>query len=218
MSDPAALDSFIAKWRARWPEWSVAEVFVPARQRQVVTAWFALLQELTDAAWAGEDPTPGVAKLAWWQEELRGWSLGGRRHPLGVALQRHDAPWQSLASVLSGLGETRTLPQDASSALIALRPFAEAAAAVEQALLAAPGDPVGADQIAATLLASHARWPDSGAEGYSDLNADWPTRPGLLPRRIIAALARARLHSGVSMPRALPPWRVLWLAWRAARH
>lgn len=218
MSDPAALDSFIAKWRARWPEWSVAEVFVPAGQRQVVTAWFALLQELTDAAWAGEDPTPGVAKLAWWQEELRGWSLGGRRHPLGVALQRHDAPWQSLASVLSGLGEMRTLPQDASSALIVLGPFAEAVAAVEQALFVVPGDPVGVDQIAATLLATHARWPASGAEGYADLNVHWPSRPGPLPRRIIAALARARLRSGVSTPQALPPWRALWVAWHAARH
>jgi len=221
VNEPAALDSFIAKWRARWPEWPVAEVFVPAGQREVVAAWFALLQELTDAAWGGEDPTPGIAKLAWWQEELLGWSLRRRRHPLGVALQRRDAPWQGLASALPALREMRTLPRDAASALVALRVFAEAAAAVEQALLAAPGDPVGGDEIAATLLATHPRWPagatDAG-QAAIDLNAHWPSRRGLLPRRIVAAMARARLGSGVPALSPLPPWRTLWLAWRAARH
>ena len=33
MSDQAALEAFLDKWRARWPEWRVAEVFVPASQR-----------------------------------------------------------------------------------------------------------------------------------------------------------------------------------------
>lgn len=209
MSDPAALDSFIAKWRTRWPEWSVAEAFVPAAQRDVVVAWFALLQELTDAAWAGDDPTPGIAKLAWWQEELQGWSQGRRRHPLGVALQRRDAPWQGLAVALPVLSRTRTPPQDAAAALIALAPFAEAAAAVEQALFATPNDPDAAREIAATLLATHARWPANG-----DLDAHWPARSGLRPRRIAAALARARLRSAAP----LPLWRAVWTAWRAARY
>lgn len=221
MTDPAALDSFIAKWRARWPEWPVAEVFIPVAQRDVATAWFALLQELTDAAWAGEDPTPGIAKLAWWQEELQGWSMGRRRHPLGVALQRRDAPWHGLASTLTTLRDTRTPPPDAASALIALRPFAEAAAVVEQALFAG-GDPAGADEIAATLLATHTRWLADGIgasrQTISDLDAHWPSQRGLLPRRIAAAVARARLRAGVPQLRALPPWRALWVAWRAARH
>src|SRR5690606_20699556 len=59
---------FIDKWRARWPEWEIASVFVPEAQRPLAEAWFSLLQELTDAAWGGADPTPGLAKLAWWQE------------------------------------------------------------------------------------------------------------------------------------------------------
>lgn len=209
VSDPAALDSFIAKWRTRWPEWSVAEAFVPVEQRDVVAAWFALLQELTDAAWAGDDPTPGIAKLAWWQEELQGWSQGRRRHPLGVALQRRDAPWQGLAAALPVLSQTRAPPQDAAAALVALAPFAEAAAAVERALFAAPGDPAAAREIAATLLATHARGP-----AIDDLNVHWPARSGLRPRRIAAALARARLPSGAP----LPLWRAVWTAWRAARH
>ena len=48
----------------RWPEWHVAEVFVPRRAaRTGASAWFALRQELTDAAWGGSDPRPGEAKL-----------------------------------------------------------------------------------------------------------------------------------------------------------
>lgn len=218
MNDPAALDSFIAKWRARWPEWSVAEVFVPAAQRETALAWFALLQEFTDAAWAGDDPTPGIAKLAWWQEELQGWSQGGRRHPLGAVLQRREAPWQRLAAALPALRETRQPAQDAGSALSSLRPFAEAAAAVEQALFDVPGAPVGTDTTAATLLATHARWPLNGAAGFADLSAHWPSQPGPLPRRILAGLAHARLRSAVSAPQPLSPWRALWTAWRAARH
>jgi len=43
---PEALDAFIGKWRARWPEWSVAEVFVPSPDRSVALAWASLQQEL----------------------------------------------------------------------------------------------------------------------------------------------------------------------------
>ena len=50
MTDPVATE-FIAKWRARWPEWAIAEVFLPASRRESMQAWFALLQELGDAAW-----------------------------------------------------------------------------------------------------------------------------------------------------------------------
>ncbi|NLB58503.1 MAG: phytoene/squalene synthase family protein, partial [Gammaproteobacteria bacterium] len=45
--------SFIDKWRSRWPEWRIAEVFVPAGQRSVAEAWFTLLQELYESAWGG---------------------------------------------------------------------------------------------------------------------------------------------------------------------
>jgi hypothetical protein len=223
MTDTRALESFVAKWRMRWPEWSVAEVFVPAAQREVAAAWFALLQELTDAAWAGDDPTPGLAKLAWWQEELSGWAQGRRRHPLGGVLQGHDAPWHGLASVLPVLQASRVPPPDAVSALDLLRGFTGTAAAVEQALFETRHDFATADEISATLLAVHARWRTDGAEAIpakraSGLLAQWPARPGPLPRRILAALARARLRSGAPASRALPPWRALWVAWRAARH
>ncbi|MGH8077757.1 MAG: phytoene/squalene synthase family protein, partial [Lysobacter sp.] len=127
--DPDALETFIGKWRARWPEWSVAEVFVPPAQRTVALAWASLQQELTDAAWSGSDPRPGEAKLAWWQEELQGWALGRRRHPLGITLQRQPAPWAALAAALPTLRESRERPLDSATAFAQLMPLATAAAA-----------------------------------------------------------------------------------------
>src|SRR3546814_3703825 len=93
-------DEFIAKWRTRWPEWNIGVVFLPDAQRETAFAWFALVQELTDAAWSGADATPGLAKLAWWNEELQGWAKGARRHPLGAVLQPLSAPWTPLAASL----------------------------------------------------------------------------------------------------------------------
>ena len=74
MSETDALQGFLGKWEAQWPEWRVAEAFVPAAQRQRAQAWFALREELAEAAWGGEDSRPGEAKLGWWAEELDGWS------------------------------------------------------------------------------------------------------------------------------------------------
>ena len=140
MSDPQELISFIEKWRARWPEWSIAEVFVPHAQRDTALAWFALRQELTDAAWSGSDPRPGEAKLAWWAEELQGWAQGRRRHPLGIALQRLPAPWIRLASGLPALLASREPAIDSDQAIAQLEPFAEAVAAISTALLGTTTD------------------------------------------------------------------------------
>ena len=93
MSDIDALQGFLGKWRARWPEWAIAETFIPEAQREVAQAWLALREEISEAAWGGQDPRPGDAKLGWWTEELMGWSRGARRHPLGQVLQKRAAPW-----------------------------------------------------------------------------------------------------------------------------
>jgi phytoene/squalene synthetase len=69
-----ALDSFLDKWRSRWPEWSVAAPFVAESQRELAVAWFALLQEFDDMLNTSGDPLPADAKLAWWGEELRSWA------------------------------------------------------------------------------------------------------------------------------------------------
>lgn len=232
-----ALESFIGKWRARWPEWAVAEVFVPHRQRETALAWAALQQELIDAAWGGSDPRPGEAKLAWWQEELHGWSQGRRRHPLGTVLQRWPAPWTALAAALPTLTGSRDRPRDLDEALAALHPFGRAVAEIERALFDEMGDAMAVatdpSLVAATLL--QARFFQSGdqhvplsvlaraGEGEpvaiwrQQLDRGWPAVMATTrPRRLWATLARARLRQADATA-PLPRWRTLWSAWQAAR-
>lgn len=133
----AAPDTYIDKWLARWPEWAVAQVFVPQAQRRTLLAWAALQQELTDAAWGGQDARPGAAKLGWWQEELQGWSRGLRRHPLGSVLQGQTGDWQMLANALPALRESRERPADAAEALAQIEVVARAFAGIDAALEAA---------------------------------------------------------------------------------
>lgn len=231
-----ALESFIGKWRLRWPEWPIAEVFVPDAQRATVLAWAAMQQELTEAAWGGQDARPGEVKLGWWQEELLGWAAGRRRHPLGGVLQRHDAPWLLLSQSLASLPATRERARDAAEAMGALAGFSAAVAAVEGALFTHAGSHTGpgdADLVAATLLATRAIQPGDahvplsflatspdGAAPVSwrgQLLHDWPQVPASTrPRQLWASLARARLHRlDPALP--LPSWRALMVAWRGAR-
>lgn len=229
MSELEAIESFIDKWRARWPEWSLAEVFVPHAQRETVLAWFALLQELTDAAWGGSDPRPGEAKLGWWVEELQGWSRGLRRHPLGQVLQKLPAPWLQLAAALPQLRDTRERPVDAADAFARLDPFAVAADAVERVLF---GDgPDASATIAANLLQMRlAHHPDEAvplqamAQGGEGAVAEWSRQlaarisapAGTRPRRLLESLARARLRRGNAL-QPVPAPHAIWVAWRAAR-
>ena len=235
--DHEALESFIGKWRARWPEWSVAEVFVPPAQHPIALAWAALQQELTDAAWGGSDARPGEAKLAWWAEELIGWSRGMRRHPLGVVLQTRATSWPALAAALPALPASRERPRDPEESGSMLQPLTEAMAAIDAELFGSEGR-AGVDHRAAQLVAAclqQARFQQPGdahvplslLAGQADgggrdrwarhLLAHWPTAGGARPRRLWAALARERLEHG-DATRPVPTWRVLWLSWRAARN
>lgn len=217
------LEDFLSKWRGRWPEWRIAQVFVPEPQRARADAWCALLQEWTEAAWAGDDATPGAAKLVWWQEELRGWSKGLRRHPLGRVLQKEATSWLAVASALDGCMAVREGVRQwrAPDALLpALQPLAQALAEVEQALFG--GDVAGDAQA---LLALHALWhrEDAGtaaaarawAAALADLRG---ARAGTRPRRIHDALVHARLTRVArgGEVAALPPLTALWRSWRAA--
>ncbi len=220
------LESFIRKWRERWPEWGIAEAFVPRAQRAPVLAWFALLQELHEAAWAGAEAAPGLAKLAWWQEELRGWARGARRHPLGQALQRIDAGWEELGLALAALPSTRD-PAPGETQHAGLRTWAGAALASEARLFGGqdPGEP------ALDALVDGLRIERALSRG--DLEAALALRPALdaaagsalsRPRRLRNALLHERLRAlaaaappaGTPGPR-VPPLRILWSAWRAAR-
>lgn len=224
MDDSASLDSFIDKWRQRWPEWGLLSVFVPTGQRARMAAWMALLQELREAAWGGRDPTPGLAKLAWWQEELRGWSRGARRHPLGEALQRADAHWELLGHSLAALPATRSPEmQDADEA--GLRTFAAGMLACEADLFDG-GEPRQED----LALAVHAlRAERALVQGHDvDLQAARLLQP-LAGGQAGATLSRSRrlqhaivverlqlLASGGS-PGRIPALRLLMAGWRAAR-
>lgn len=227
MSDRAALQGFLDKWRARWPEWAVAETFVPAAQRERAQAWFALREELGEAAWGGEDPRPGEAKLGWWADELDGWSRGIRRHPLGLALQKVHAPWDALAACLPALRASRERPAGLDAAMFALEPYAEAVAGVAQHLFAAEA-PAPARNVVVSLLAERVLGHPDGATPLGDLDlrgwargllAQWPppgdgTRPG----RIHAAIVRGRLQRyAAGKPQAMGRLGALFAAWRAAR-
>ena len=235
MSDAApsrdeALDSFLDKWRTRWPEWAVAQAFVPSPQRDVAAAWASLQQELTDAAWGGSDARPGEAKLAWWMEELQGWSRGLRRHPLGLTLQKRAAPWTALGMAIPSLRQSRERPRDRDEAFAAVAPFAQAVAEIEAALFetrVADAGVVQAGLLQARLAhTGEAAVPMSviarageGATTHAwaaELLEHWPRGEGSRPRLVWNALARQRLRRGdASLP--LPPWSALWTAWRGAR-
>lgn len=236
MSPETDLDEFLQKWRAAWPEWPLAQVFVPESQRATAEAWLALQQEWVEAAWGGADPTPGSAKLGWWQDELRGWDKGARRHPLGRVLQRTSAPWAVLADALDTLRATRmqVLQGDADGAALALIPVERCALACDAALVADPEaiEPATAmpavvsGQLSRMWIAQHRLWslldPDAAAarlQTAASLATGIETGAGSRALRIHTALVRGRLKAmaagGPFSP--LSPPRVLLTAWRAAR-
>lgn len=211
-----ATASFIDKWQARWPEWRIGVAFIPAPQRETAFAWFALLQELTDAAWSGADPTPGLAKLAWWNDELRGWTRGARRHPLGEVLQARAAPWEALAGSLLALQATRDLPPAEGSFDPGLRVFAAAVARCEDAIFDA-GERVAPDCDGPAFDLRAERALLLGAAGTVDGPDARPRPCGPRPRRLHSAFLRERLRRAAAGASAQAPLRTLWLAWRAAR-
>ncbi len=208
MSDREALAAMLDGWRSRWPEWQIAETFIAETARDVAAAWFILLGELAEAAWGGSDPTPGLAKLGWWQEELRGWSKGLRRHPLGLALQKQAVEWSAFADSLGVLRDRDQAHADESAAATVLQAFLAAIAAVERQLFgeaARDSDPL---QLLRTLKVSIG----------SPVVAAKLQRGGPRPRRVFDALAMARANAARKGDAiVLSRWRTLVLAWRAAR-
>lgn len=228
--------AFAGKHRARWPEWEIAAVYLSSAQRPLAAAWLALLQELGDAAWGGEDPTPGQAKLAWWQEELQGWAAGRRRHPLGQVLLRDAIPWAALAAGLPSLAGSRERPADSTEAIATPGPFVVAAAEVEAALLGVEAAAASSGDLASAMLSDrllHHRAQavplqlqaqfgrDAAAAWANALLVSWPRgTPVARARRLQAMLQRARLRqlaSGAEVPAPLSRWSTLWRGWRAAR-
>lgn len=222
MSD--ALDSFLDKWRSRWPEWQVAEGFVPPGQRATTLAWFALLQELEDIMNVTGDPLPADAKLAWWQQELRDWSARRSRHPLGRGLEPFEAPWRQLAETLPAIQAAREVPASLDAALAGLEDFARAQAAVEAVLFqrTAPAAPrVLAVQWLAARADAGSEAPPAGLDAQqwrAQLLRQWPAKPALArPHRIWSRLARLRLkRQQAGQPLPAPALQLVWHSWRAA--
>lgn len=236
MTDSTALDSFLDKWRTRWPEWQVVEVFVPAGQRAVAVAWFALLQEFAEAMNIAGDPLPADAKLAWWGEELRDWQRQRSRHPLGRLLEPVRAPWFDLAETLPVLISLRERASDEAELFARVRPLAVALAQVEAVVFAdsSAGEAL-VQALSAHWLAERLQavgpealpLHDAAAQDAADawarrLLQRWPERGlGAVPRRLQSALARSRLQRGSGAGEGvapLSPARALWLGWRAARR
>lgn len=227
MSDSAGLDNFIGKWRTRWPEWQVAETFIPAAQRQVVVAWFALLQEFEDIMNVDGDPLPADAKLGWWAQELRDWSQQRSRHPLGRVLEPLKAPWAELAEALPVVQLIRRQPGSLDDAMAQFAPFARVVAKVEAALFDAPApDAHGHQAVAAQWLAARAEVAGAAAAPVGTelpawralLLKAWPPALGLSrPRRLWLRLARLRLQRELAGERPVAkPLALLWHSWRGA--
>ncbi|MGH8054270.1 MAG: phytoene/squalene synthase family protein [Stenotrophomonas sp.] len=223
----SALDSFLDKWRDRWPEWTFVERFVAEGDRARAVAWFALLQEFDDILNATGDTTPQDAKLAWWGEELRSWAAQRSRHPLGRVLEPVRAPWDQLADALPSLMDAREPPTDAAQARKVLAQYAAAAAAVEAAVFNSKLSPAAAEALTTQMLAlrvqeNAASVPQTFSnemEWDKALQAAWPSRvAGPRPRRVYAVLARgrqqARIRGGEYQP---SPAGLLWRSWWAAR-
>ena len=219
MSDIDALQGFLGKWRARWPEWAIAETFIPEAQREVAQAWLALREEISEAAWGGQDPRPGDAKLGWWTEELMGWSRGARRHPLGQVLQKLPLDWPLLAAGIPALRASRSPEGDRGQSLRGLAPFARAQA-VLSAQLFETMPPASTQPMAEALLAEWVL--HLPGRGVPAAGTDVPSLLALprlreAPRaeRIHAGLVRARLARAASGPLSAPV--ALLASWRAAR-
>jgi phytoene/squalene synthetase len=218
-----AADEFIAKWQARWPEWNVGAVFLSEPRRETAFAWFALLQELTDAAWSGADATPGLAKLAWWNEELQGWTKGARRHPLGEVLQPQSSSWPALAASLLSLQASRELPPATDPAAAGLEGFSKAVAECERHLFdgaaVAMADDGDARAIGFDLFAGRQLLQGDAGRARQLLDATSAAIAGTRPRRLQSAFLRQRLRRLATTGQGRPPsaLRGLWLAWRAAR-
>ena len=239
MTVPDALDSFLDKWRSRWPEWAVAEVFVAGTDRDRSLAWFSLLQEFDDILNIPGDPLPADAKLGWWAIELRDWANHRSRHPLGRLLEPVPAPWAQLADALPTLVESRDRQADGDTALTALSVYAQAVSEVEAIVLGGPRPAVEA--LAAQVLA--ARLAQAGlaavpraleTPGAGGVDADehtarawagellghWPAKSvASRTRRIYAGFARHRLRrlaAGQAPLAGRQTMGDLWRAWRAA--
>jgi len=94
-----------------------AFMFLPARRRAAITAFYAFCREVDDVVDEVHDPSVAVAKLAWWRKEVGESFAGTPHHPATQALMPYVAEFDiredHLAAVVDGcridLTQTRFL-------------------------------------------------------------------------------------------------------------
>jgi len=144
MSDQGFAD-FEHKWLDAWPENRVVAVFLDPAQRRLDHAFYALIHELSDAAFHVREPQVAAAKLGWWRQELADAGFGNARHPLTRELFAHEVARESDPALWPALAEgaLAQLDQPGAGTLAALieqfDPFYSAVASAESALLLGGG-------------------------------------------------------------------------------
>ena len=159
----AAFQSYVDKWLEDAPEARLLRVFLPAARTPAYEAHACLEHELLFAACRVREREPALAKLAWWQEELRLACDGHARHPLTRRLHALGALGATQAraadALLAGASGIAVLesPQDVEVLLAPFAAFARASrllraeARPEECAPGAPG--------AALLVDALRHWP-----------------------------------------------------------
>lgn len=82
-------------------------MFLPAEQRQAITALYAFCREVDDVVDECTDTHVARTKLAWWREEVRRLFDGHPKHPVAVALapatQRYNLPLEHFLEIIDGM-------------------------------------------------------------------------------------------------------------------
>ena len=81
-------------------------LFLPAEQREAITALHAFRRELADAVEDASDPGVAVARMQWWRSELSAALNGQPQHPvmkaLTPAIARYALPKEHLTEIIEG--------------------------------------------------------------------------------------------------------------------
>ena len=216
----------LQKWRDRWPQWAIADVFIAPAQRLTAQAWFSVLMEWEDLLNQPSEQPIIAIKLDWWQHELAQWATQRSSHPIAPLLMGLDAPWQLLAETLSDLTALASVPSTLAQAEASLARVLDAMVAVEMRLF--PGEK-GCDRRLLLLhwLEARCRF-GTAAAGMSVatwrrvLLDAWPDAPqSERPRRLLSTLTRQRLQRAIrsedgAHPRTDGRLHLLWSCWRSA--
>ncbi|MCK4743748.1 MAG: presqualene diphosphate synthase HpnD [Sulfuriflexus sp.] len=82
-------------------------LFLPAEQRQAITALYAFCREVDDIVDECSEQTVALVKLNWWREEIARIFHGQAQHPVGIALaksiQKFNLEEKHFYSIIEGM-------------------------------------------------------------------------------------------------------------------